>query len=43
MEKTLITRAIFYLALQLIKVLVKRTDNKIDDAVVDTIDKTFNS
>ncbi len=41
MEKTMITKAVFYLAIKLMKVLVKRNDNKIGLEIVNTIDETF--
>ncbi len=41
MEKTLITKAVFYLVLKGLKLLSKKTDNKIDDKVINIVEETF--
>lgn len=42
MEKTVVTKVIFYLAWKLLKILVKRTDNKLDDGAVQRIEDLYN-
>ena len=42
MEKTIITKVVFYLGLVAIKIVANRSDNKIDDKVVEWLEGVFN-
>lgn len=41
MEKTILTKAVFYIILKGLKFISKRTDNKIDDGIVEFVEGTF--
>ncbi|MGL4566903.1 MAG: hypothetical protein ACRCU6_00075 [Fusobacteriaceae bacterium] len=41
MEKTMITRALFYIVVKMMKMLAERKDNKIGIEIIEIIDETF--